>query len=680
MHHYNVSSPVTRYPRGLRPPGTKRGNSNFATNFLGTEVERVAYGGISVPLSATEWESLRSVCDTLLPGSTPELPVQMVEVLNTTGNPRDIAQFRQALSLLASPAAGLLLAGRPGRFGSLDRPGREAVLRRWANHPLPPLRQAFQAFKRLAGFLTYASPGTPAWEALGYAGADSRPAGRAVLRVAPLQEHEERLTADAVVVGSGAGGGVAAAELAGRGLQVIILEKGGHFPEAELGGGELQGMQRLYLDRGLTATQDLSVPILAGSAVGGGTLINWTACVTPPDWLLEEWEQVYAIDGLTSPEFRGCVDEVLSRLSVSGEMSASEPHSSAGRLLAGCQALGYHAAELPRNVTHCGGDCGFCTFGCRTGSKQSTARTFLVDAVEQGARVIPHADVRRVLTDGGRVTGVEAEVDGRRLVIRAPRVVMAAGAIGSPAILLRSGMLHPALGRNLHLHPVVAVTGLYDEPVNPWAGRLLPAYSRQFARIDGNYGFLLEVAPVHPGLGMLNLPWKSGQQYQAEAARLRHSAIFIALVRDRGSGRVTIDRAGRHQIDYGVAPFDRKHLLRGQAELIKVHAAAGAKRVSTLHARPTLWEATGTESAEAFAARSMRLPSGPNRLPVLCAHQMGTCRMGPVAREAVANPDGEVFGVKGLHIADTSAFPAASGVNPMITAMSLAHRNARRIK
>ncbi|MFZ5815010.1 MAG: GMC family oxidoreductase N-terminal domain-containing protein [Bacillota bacterium] len=629
-------------------------------------------------LTAAQWGALRSLCDALLPGSPPDLPDRMVEALSTSGNPRDLKQFGQALSLLESPFAGLLLSGQPARFSRLDRPGREAVLLRWATHPLPVLRQAFQGFKRLAAFLAYAAPGNPAWPEWGYPGTDSHPPGEPLLQVAPLAPHEEWLAADAVVVGSGAGGGVAAAELAGRGLQVIVLEKGGYYPEPELGGGELWGMQRLYLDRGMTATRDLSVPILAGSAVGGGTLINWTACVTPPDWLREEWEREYGLAGMSGPEFQSCLDRVLARLQVSTEMSTPEPHSSAGRLIAGCQALGYQVAELPRNVTHCGHDCGFCTFGCRTGSKQSTARTFLVDAAAHGARIIPGADVRRVLIQGGRVAGVEALVQGRPVTIRAPRVVMAAGAIGSPAILLRSGLEHPALGRHLHLHPVAAVVGRYPEPVNPWAGRLLPAYSRQFARIDGNYGFLLEVAPAHPGLAALNLPWAGGEQYRADTARMPFAGNFIALVRDRGSGRVTVDREGRHQIDYRLSPYDRKHLLMGQAEMIKVHGAAGATEIFTLHAQLNRWVAGG-EPVEAFAARSMTLPSGPNQLPVLCAHQMGTCRMGRSPREAVANPEGEVYGVRGLHIADTSAFPAASGVNPMITAMSLGLWNARRI-
>jgi len=632
-----------------------------------------------MPLQRDEWETLRVVCDTLLPGASPDLPVQMVEVLSTSGDPQDLRQFRQALQLLDSPVSALLLNSRAGRFSQLPRADREAVLRRWATHPLPLLRQAFQAFKRLAGFLSAAAPDSPLWTALGYAGADERAAGQAVLRVDPYSSTETNLEADAVVVGSGAGGGVAAAELARRGLRVIVLERGGYFPEQELGGGELQGMQKLYLDRGLTATRDLSVPILAGSAVGGGTLINWTACVTPPDWLLAEWETEYGLTGLTSAAFQECLTEVVTRLGVNGEMSSSEANSSAGRLLAGCQALGYHAAELPRNVTHCGRDCGFCVYGCRTGSKQSTARTFLADAVKYGARVIPDAEVGRVLIQGGRVAGVAATVGDRSLTVRAPRVIMAAGALNSPAILLRSGLEHPALGRNLHLHPVAAVSGVYPDPINPWEGRLLPAYSRQFARRDGNYGFLLEVAPAHPGLAVLNSPWGSGEQYRHDAAQISHAAFFIALVRDRGSGRVTLDRHGRRRIDYRLHDYDRNHLLAGQAELVKIHGAAGAIRISTLHSQLNQWDRGGRESVSAFAARSMQLKSGPNQLPVLCAHQMGTCRMGRSAKEAVADPTGAVFGVKGLFVADTSGFPAASGVNPMITAMTLSLWVAKQI-
>lgn len=618
-----------------------------------------------------QWETLRAVCETIVPGAGPELPAQLVELLSTSENPGDLAQFRQALTLLSISGAGLLLHGYARPFADLERSDREAVLRSWATHRIPVLRQAFQAFKRLSGFLYCASPGSPLWNALGYPGQDGRPPAAPALQIGPVPEERE-LQADAVVVGSGAGGGVAAAALAARGLSVVVLEKGGYFPEAELGPGEARGMESLYLDRGMTATADLSVAILAGSAVGGGTLVNWTACIAPPDWLREEWEREYGLTGLTSPDFQACVDGVCARLGIHTGESASLPFSSAGRLLSGCQALGYHGAELPRNVSGCGEDCGFCMFGCRTGAKQSTARTFLVDAVENGARIIPRADVRRVLVRGGAAVGVEAVVAGRPLTIRAPRVVMAAGAIGTPAILLRSGLANRQIGRNLHLHPVVAVLGGYDEPVRPWSGRLLPAYCRQFARMDGNYGFLVELAPAHPGLGALATPWQSGAQYLRELGRLDRFGVFIVLVRDRDAGRVTVDRGGRHRIQYVLSAYDKAHLLAGQGEALRIHQAAGARRLLTLHTEYNVLDDVTAESTANFIERSRSLPAGPNRLPIFSAHQMGTCRMGASAATAVAGPDGQVFGVRGLYVADASAFPAASGVNPMVTIMSLA--------
>lgn len=630
-------------------------------------------------LSGRQWQTLRAVCETLIPGAGTDLPERLVQVLATSGNPKDLVQFRQALMLLSTPGLGWFLHGHGRPFAQLERSEREAVLRRWACHSLPVLRQAFQAFKRLAGFLWASGPDSPLWSGVGYPGTDRREAGQPLLRVSsPSFDHGD-VEADAIVIGSGAGGSVAAAILAARGLRVVVLEKGGYFPEGELGLGEARGMEELYLDRGMTSTGDLSITVLAGSAVGGGTLVNWTASIAPPDWLRQEWEQEYGLTGLTSPAFAACVDEVCARLGVHSGESASLPNSSAGRLLAGCRALGYHADDLPRNVAGCGGDCGFCAYGCRTGAKQSTTRTFLVDAVEQGAQVVPGAEVRRVLMQGGEVTGVEALVGGRPVRFRAPRVVLAGGAIGSPALLLRSGLSNPQIGRNLHLHPVAGVLGVYDEPIRPWSGRLLPAYSREFARLDGNYGFLLEVAPAHPGLGGMSFPWLTGHQFLRELGQMGQTGVFIVLVRDRNAGRVTIDRAGRHRVDYVVSEYDRRHLLQGQAEALRVHRAAGARRLMTLHAGYNVLEGGSDESAADFAERSLQLPCGPNHLPIFSAHQMGTCRMGASPQSAVAGPDGQVFGVRGLYVADGSAFPSASGVNPMITIMSLATWVAKQV-
>ncbi|HLO02331.1 MAG TPA: GMC family oxidoreductase [Symbiobacteriaceae bacterium] len=628
-------------------------------------------------LSKNQRETLALVCETLIPAANGKsLALQLEEVLSAK-DPGELAQVGVALSLLESGAAGLLLTGRPGQFSRLSVSEREERLRRWATSPIPTLRQAFQGLKRLAAFLYWAAPEQPMRSTWGYRQAERTQGATSTLRAQAVSDASDG-PYDAIVIGSGAGGGLIAGALAQRGMHVLILEKGGWVDQAELGGEELDGMNRLYLDRGMTATADLSIPIMAGGTVGGGTTVNWTTAITPPAWLREEWEHEYGLTGLTGAAFQRSVDEVVMRLGVNREWSRTAPEQVAGRLLAGAAALGWNGSELDRNVRECEGDCTYCSFGCRAGAKQSTRQTYLVDAFEHGAVLVAGADVRRVLIEAGAVVGVEvADGQGALKRFRAPRVIVAAGAIASPALLLRSGQTNPNIGRHLHLHPVTAVSGVYAEAPRPWTGRLLSAYSNQFQRLEGNWGFLLEHAPVHPGLGALAFPWHSGAQFTADMTRLDQAAPFIALLRDRGSGRVSLDRHGNHRVDYKVSAVDRVLLLRGQAELVRLHAAAGAEQVMTMHSRYSTW--TQGEDLEGFLGRLAGQSMAPNRLLIFSAHQMGTCRLGASPATSVADPQGAVWGVKGLWIGDSSAFPSASGVNPMLTVMSLANWIAKGI-
>lgn len=624
-------------------------------------------------LSKNQRATLALVCETLIPAADGGALAQQIEEVLTAKDPGELSQVGAALSLLESGLVGLPL----GRFSRLSAAQREERLRRWATSAVPTLRQAFQGLKRLASFLYWAGPEQPLRRHWGYRQEQQAQGAPSTLRAQAVSDASNG-PYDAIVIGSGAGGGLIAGALAARGMHVLILEKGGWVEQSELGAEELDGMNRLYLDRGMSATTDLAIPILAGGTIGGGTTVNWTTAIAPPDWLREEWESEHGLRGLTGSEFQRSVDEVLTRLRVSREWSSTTPEKTAGRLLAGAAALGYHGSELDRNVQGCEGDCTYCSFGCRSGAKQSTRQTYLVDAIEHGAVLVAGADVRRVLIEAGAVVGVEvADGSGSVKQFRAPRVVVAAGAIASPALLLRSGLTNPNIGRHLHLHPVSAVAGLYAEAPKPWTGRLLSAYSNQFQRLEGNWGFLMEIAPVHPGMGALSFPWESGAQFTAEMTHLDKAAPFIALVRDRGSGRITLDRNGHHRIEYRVAEVDRPLLLRGQVELVRLHAAAGAERLMTMHSRYTTW--TRGQNLERFIADLSTRSWAPNQQVVFSAHQMGTCRLGTSPATSVANPEGAVWGVKGLWIGDASAFPSASGVNPMLTVMSLANWIARGI-
>ncbi len=664
-------------------------------------------------LTPAQHRTLEAICDALIPAAAPpagaddahglyartardlNVAALMIETLGQE-SPEARAQFAQLLDLLGSAVGGLLLAGRVTGLVGLPLAAREAALRRMSVSPLAMLRQGFSALKRLATFIFYAAPGedgpNPNWPALGYTPAPPAPSAEAApkrIALLPL-DADLTLTADAVVVGSGAGGGVVAAQLVAAGKDVIVLEKGGYYNEADFNGSEALMTPQLYLRRGTLATKDLGMIVLAGSCLGGGTIVNWsTSLRTPPD-VLAEWEREHGFSGATAPDYQQGFAVAEQRLGVN--TGDSEPNANNAALQRGCEALGYEWRRIPRNASDCQQRCGACGYGCPYGRKQSTMLTFLQDASDGGARFVARCQVERVVVERGQVTGVEGwaldESTGqrRRVRVTAPVVVVAGGSVESPALLLRSGLCNPNIGAHLRLHPVVAMAAYYAEPVEPWRGSLQTVLSDHFKHMQGGYGLRFECAPAHPGMLGMVTPWRSGAQHKQDMARSRNAATFIALMRDTGEGRVTLDKQGDPVLNYFPNANDRRALTVAMGELAKVAAAGGATRVAALHSRELTLDAEdarpGAISAaqlRAFAREAERRGIAPNALPIFSAHQMGTCRLGADARTAVADPSGAVFGVKGLFIGDASGFPTASGVNPMLSTMALAYHVAQRI-
>lgn len=664
-------------------------------------------------LSASELRTLELVCDTLIPALSPPdgmadphglyaRPASAIGVASLVAEtlsyetPEKQAQFKQLLSLFDSPLFGVLLDGRPRRFTRLAAPAREAALRRMAVHRMAMLRQGFESLKRLTGFIYFSAPGedgtNPSWPVLGYSPPPLPPALEAApkrIRTLPI-DRDVALTADVVIVGSGAGGGVAAGELTAAGKDVVILEQGGYYNEADFTGSEAGMMPELYLRRGLLSTADLGMVMLAGSALGGGTLVNWSSSLRTPADVLEEWEHEYGFSGATSADYQAGFDAVEQRIGVNTDDSA--PNRNNAALQRGCQALGYSWKPIPRNASDCQQRCGACGYGCPFGRKQSTMLTYLQDASDRGARTVVRCRVERVLTEAGRAVGVEgtaldpATGVRRKVTVRAPAVIVAAGSVESPALLLRSGLSNPHIGRHLRLHPVVAMVAFYDEPIETWTGSLQTVLSDQFARLRGGYGFRLEVMPTHPGLYGLATPWSGALDYKRDIARARYAASYIVLTRDTGEGRITLDKYGGAVPHYWPNETDRHHLVRGLQECARISFAGGATGVmATQKPRLALESEGGKPGAvsqarlDAYLAEVARRGIAPNRGLLGTAHQMGTCRLGGSAKTAVADPSGQVYGVRGLYIADASGFPTASGVNPMLSTMALARHVARGI-
>ncbi len=598
----------------------------------------------------------------------------------------DRAQLQIVFNLLESPFFNRLTVGKMQAFSDMSLIDRTETLRSWGNSDLAPARQVFQSLKRLALFLFYASmpnnEPNPAWASLHYPDRPPR-TEPSPTPIKPLVITESTtLYTDVLVIGSGAGGGVVAGELSADGKEVIVVEKGAYYTDDLFSGRELAS-QSLFEKNGLLTTSDLSMSILAGSTLGGGTTINWAASLRTPEDVLYEWEHDYGFTGASGVEFQLSLNAVLKRMNVGLEDSPVNGLNTT--LERGCKALGYDMTTIPRNVKGCE-ECGFCNFGCTFGAKQGTVKTYLQDAHQRGTRILVNASVQRLLIERGQVLGAELCVqaaDGVRhtVTIRSKYVVVAAGSIHTPALLMRSGLSNANIGANLHLHPVTVTYGLFDEPIAGWQGPPMTRLSRQFTNLDGHgYGVRLETAPVHPGLAAATFPWESGATHKRMMSNLYTMSNIIAITRDRHGGRVTLNARGEPLLHYKLHPFDAAHLLKGLVESLRVHIAAGAKEVSSPHNRQMLYRPADGGSLDDFLHQVEARGLHSNAYSLFSAHQMSSCRIGGDSATGALDPAGQSYEVRNLYVADGSVLPTASGVNPMVSIMATAHFLAQRIK
>jgi len=627
-------------------------------------------------LSPAARNVLRSVAATLVPDGAADLDERVARKIASLPRSADRRELDLLLRLLDSRIVNLLLSAIPKPFTRMSLGERERCLRGWATSRLPPRRKAFQALKRLTTVTHYTMPG--AARAIGYPG----PLGPPPTTPKPIHPvvitASSTLACDVVVVGSGAGGGVVAAELAAAGKDVIVLEKGGYRNEADFTHLEGDALETMYDAGGLLATSDLGLVVLQGATLGGGTVINYTTSFPTPDSVRRQWATEHHLPHFESTEFTRSLDAVARRLGVNTEHA--KPSGRDQVLIRGLEQLQWHHGLLPRDVRGCSQDdaCGYCGMGCRRGAKQSTLITYLQDAADRGARIVVNCEVRRVVIDRGSTTGVEARVGDFALTVRAKAVIVAAGSVHSPALLLRSGVTLPALGRHLALHPATAVLADMAHDVRPWTGTVQAHYSDQFADLDAGYGFKLETAPVHPSLQALAAPWESAAGHRDRMARLPQTALVGILLRDRFGGRVRVDREGAAVVDYRLSRYDRAHLRRAIGAAAELLEAAGARDIWLPLARDVRYR-PGAGARQDWLRRVDAAGWGPNEILLVTFHQMASCRMGANAQVSVVDAEHRVWGIRGLYVADASVFPSASGVNPMLTVMGIAHRAAGAI-
>jgi len=481
--------------------------------------------------------------------------------------------------------------------------------------------------------------------------------------------------ADVVVIGTGAGGAVVATELAEAGARVTLIEEGEFHTARDFTGRPLEQTRLLYRDRGMTGTfGNTFIPVPLGRSVGGTTTINSGTCFRTPDDILRRWEREFGIPTLAdaglAPEFER-VEQAIHVAPVPEELLGP----SAKIFRRGVEALGFHGAAIPRNAAGCRGT-GVCVFGCPRDAKQSMNVSYIPRALRAGARLHVRSRADRVLIEDGRAIGVAAErlrASGRsrneRLWVLADRVVVSAGALLTPVLLARSGAARRGgpLGRHLHIHPATRVLALFDEPVRAWEGVPQSYHVSDF----GHEGIMLEGISVPPSLQAVTLPG-FGFAHKQRMAAYERMASFGAMVSDTSEGRVFATGA-RPLVWYWLNRDDVNRLQRAISIVARTFFAAGARELYPgVRQCPVVGSA---QEAEALASRSLRAAD----LELMAFHPMGTARMGTDPNRCAVAPSGELFGVRGLYVADASLFPTSTRVNPQLTIMAFATRIAAGI-
>lgn len=622
------------------------------------------------------------------PGLVDELLYRMTFAVS----PANLTKFKLLLRLLSTRPGTLLLAGRATAFPDLPVKDRESILRNWQTSSIPIYRQAYLGFALLS-LNTLLKCSDLVGHAIGYPLTDPEVENKERFADDSKKSYPYRfvnvtdnmqLEFDVVIIGSGSGGGVVAHTLSKAGYSVIVLEKAHHYPAEDLTLREGDAQSKFYECEGALVAEDASIVILAGTAFGGGSLINWSASLRPQHYVREEWARKFGLPYFLSDDYRDSLDYVCDRMGVS---TKAVKHNALNQVLIdGSRKLGYHVDEIPQNTNGHSHECGYCTFGCKFNEKQGGTVTWLKDAAENGAQFIQDCHVKRVIIKGGKAIGAECEVNGKKLIVKGSKIICSGGSINTPALLLRSKLPNKNVGKNLHLHPCAFVNGVFDKPMYPWKGSIMTAISNARENRDGkHYGAKLEIVSAHPGLLGSVMPWKDSRSHKELLLKYNHCVPMLVICRDRDGGRVIIDENGAPRVEYSLSSYDAASILEGTISACEILLVQGAREITVTHPGVDTYVAKDGHlgfSDPAWQAwiATVRKAGVKSGLGVFgSAHQMASCSMGATPKTSVCDEQGRVWGVKNLYIADASAMPTASGVNPMITTMSIAHTVAKMI-
>ncbi len=497
--------------------------------------------------------------------------------------------------------------------------------------------------------------------------------GLQVTQAADVEESNISLQADAVVVGSGAGGAVAAYELAKSGKKVVVLEAGRYVPSEQLTEMHAVTLGTMYADHGGQANSQGDITILQGACVGGSTVVNAALCFRTPDYYLKLWGKEFGLTNLTTEVLTPYFEKVEKNIWIKPN-TAEETSPGAELIKQGLERLDLPPGIAKRNVKDCALT-GFCFAGCKPERKQSMLVTYLPWAQAHGAEIYADTRAVEVLSKDGKATGIKAEVvdpnTGQKkadMQVDAPIVVLAAGPIQTPILLMRSGDLANSsgqVGKNFACHPTISLTAEFEEDVNDFHGATHSLYMDKYTLPDDG-GYLLLNALEQPVFAGSSQNPGTGKPYVQFMEKYRNTIRLITLIHDKNVGEVAY-KDGIKSINYTVDDEDFEAMKAGLKTNARILLASGAKKV---HVPTTLSKVIESESQVDAVIEELR--NEKSRYPYVSFHPQGTCRMGADPKSTVVGPKGETHDVKNLYVVDASLLPTSIGYNPSETVYALA--------
>jgi choline dehydrogenase-like flavoprotein len=485
---------------------------------------------------------------------------------------------------------------------------------------------------------------------------------------------------DVVIVGSGAGGGAVARELAPlsrEGARIAVLEWGPRLREEEFSGREIEMARKLYFDAGGFLTAERTMTLAFARAYGGSTVVYTGTSLPIPETTLARW----AVPGLDWSDLARRSRKYMAENNV--HLLEEDRINDNNRLFReGCERLGYRCEQFPVNVKGCKGS-GLCNLGCPNAAKQGTNRVQLPAAEAAGVEVVTNCKVERLgereclATVAKPPYGLPSVWEPGEYRISARAIVVAAGAVNSPALLLRSRLpvRLPALGRYFTTHPALILVGEHERPISNYYGHPKSYYCDAFA---GSQGFLLETCMYFPFVTAKNLAGFGAEHAELMSHMDRMQMILVLAVDPAlAENRVTVDREGNAVVHYRLTRPVLDALLASMRTSARIFFAAGATRVHAPAAGSFFIDESQSDRLDELISRDHLKPG---KISISSAHLMGGCRMGAEASDSVTNSWGEVHGVPWLFVADGSLFPRCAEINPYVTIMALADRVAQRVR